>query len=108
MINGVNNDYPEYKEAHLPCHAVKMASANGEHAFRIGETFSTFSELEEKIRQFKDNAFIDLYRRDSKTIEKANVKRHIKAELRFYRIKYACVFGGRKFKSFSKGERSTS
>ena len=76
--------------------------------FSVGEIFSTLEELESKVSIFKDNQFIDLYRRDSKTIASANVKRFIRPELKFYRMKYSCVFGGKKYKSVSSGKRTTS
>jgi len=78
-------------------------------ALAVGDSFSSFQELQDKIAQLENDETLSLWKRDSRTIEKARakgLKRYIKPELLFYSLQYACCHGGRKFKSRSTGTRT--
>jgi len=77
-------------------------------AVTVGETFDTFVLLQERIDKLQEEENIALWKRDSRTIEKARakgLKRHMKEELQYYSLQYACYHGGRQFKSRSEGVR---
>ena len=77
--------------------------------FTVGETFSSFASLQEKINKFKEENYCELYVRDSKTINNAarTLRKSFSSEIQFYSIKYACVHGGKKFKQRGAGIRET-
>eukprot|EP00118_Oscarella_pearsei_P025641 m.308518 g.308518 ORF g.308518 m.308518 type:complete len:240 (+) comp44144_c0_seq1:143-862(+) len=73
-----------------------------------GMEFGSLDELSETIRKWEQQNYVQLYRRDSRTIEAAKkrmTKRIFRDELGFSDIHYACVHGGRKFVSKSAGKR---
>jgi len=77
-------------------------------AVTVGEIFDTFELLHERIDKLQEEEYISLWKRDSRTIEKARgkgLKRHVKEELQFYSLQYTCYHGGRQFKSRSAGMR---
>ena len=76
--------------------------------FKLGERFDSFAELEEKITQYEQENYVNLWVRSSRTIEAAHLKKHLDSAIRYYEIKYACIHGGKKFKSESTGARSSS
>ena len=51
---------------------------------------------------------MNVWIRDSRTIEAARVKKKYNPAIKCYEIRYACKHGGRKFKSESTGVRSSS
>ena len=71
----------------------------------IGDTFNSFEELDEKIKTFEKNAFVKLWRRDSRTIERAlriAPKRQFNEALKYTAVTYNCIHGGRKIKSLNR------
>ena len=79
--------------------------------FVLGETFPSFLELEKKIGRYKKEKFVELWRRDARTIaaaRKKGIDRHLSESLKYYEIKYCCVHGGQAFKPRGEGKRSTS
>ncbi|XP_057322570.1 probable serine/threonine-protein kinase DDB_G0283337 [Microplitis mediator] len=64
--------------------------ANEVKELKVNDTFITFDELEKRIKN------------------KQGVERHIELNLKYYSIRYCCINGGKKFKSMSTGERSSS
>ena len=84
----------------------------------MGEKFSSLSQLEAKIVNYERKYYVDLYKRDSRTINSAIKKKCIsgnkvpsdetKNKLKYYEIKYTCVHGGRSHKSTSSGKRKAS
>ena len=57
--------------------------------FQLGEKFSSFEDLEKKIQLYKKAKFVELWRRDCRTItaaRKRGVDRPIKAELKYYQL----------------------
>ena len=78
-------------------------------ALSVGELFNSFTELERRISQLEKDDNLSLWKRDSRTIEKARakgLKRHVRPELQYYSLRYACYHGGRSFKSRSSGTRT--
>ena len=78
-------------------------------AIAVGQTFSTFADLESKIEEYKAGNYVDLYMRNSRTVGAAKSRTSValKPELVYYEVKYACVHGGRKFSSRGTGKRET-
>ena len=77
----------------------------------IGEKFKNLEEFESKLEAFKKKAFVEYWRRDSRTIcaaRKRGIDRPLKAELKYYEVKYCCIHGGRSFKPRGTGSRCTS
>jgi len=68
----------------------------------IGESFETFAAVETKIRQFEEEESLSLWKRESRTIEKAKtkgLKHYVNPNLKYYSVQYSCYHGGRQFKS---------
>ena len=75
-------------------------------AFYVGEKFTSYKEFVVKLENFKKTNYVDLHKRNSRSISAANhVKRNLNEQLEFYELKYACVHGGKKFKSRGSGQR---
>ena len=49
-------------------------------SFNLKEKFSSFAEVERKISEYTRETYIDLYRRDARTLESAVKQRKISAE----------------------------
>ena len=63
----------------------------------VGDTFRTFDELTEKIKQVQHASFVQLYMRDSRTIEAAKkrmpkIAAKANSLLRYHSLQYSCVF----------------
>ena len=74
--------------------------------FVVGDKFRSYKELEQKIKFFEENNYVQLWKREARTISgvQKRVQRYLNPELRYYQLKYCCVHGGKDF----KGDRSTS
>ena len=78
--------------------------------FEIGESFSSYSDLDAKVKSYEKSRSIQLTHRDSRTLEAASKRapkrvEGAKPELKYYSIHLTCVFGGKKYKSKGSGER---
>ena len=76
----------------------------------VGERFSTYKQLKEKVELFEKANSIQFGYRDSRTLEgaKKRIPKRVEranSELKYYSIHLTCMFGGRKFKSRSTGLR---
>ena len=78
------------------------------NTFCLGEHFTSYNDIKEKMKKYEEENFVNLWVRDSRTIEAARVKKNYNPAIKFYEVRYACKHGGRKFKSESTGERSSS
>ena len=80
-------------------------------SFGVGDLFPTYEELETKVKAYETKAFVQFWKRDTRTIE-ASRKRidsiYIKQALRYYELKYCCIHGGQAFKGKGNGSRCTS
>ncbi|KAI0238861.1 hypothetical protein LSAT2_010369, partial [Lamellibrachia satsuma] len=79
----------------------------------VGEKFSSFSQFSDKIKQVQDDSFVQLYLRDSRTIDGAkqrmpNIAAKANRNLKYYSVQFTCIFGGKLHKSESKGARVTA
>ena len=76
--------------------------------FCLGEHFTSYDDIKEKMKKCEKENFVNLWVRDSRAIEAARVKKNYNPAIKFYEVRYACKHGGRNFKSESTGERSSS
>jgi zinc finger SWIM domain-containing protein 3 len=84
-----------------------MVNMLDDTSLRLGQMFSSFEEVKAAISRYERN-YVNLYVNDSRTISstiKRTPSKVIKAELQYLHINYACIAGGRTFKSKSKGKR---
>ena len=75
----------------------------------IGTSFPSFDVLSTAIKNWELQNCVQLYVRDSRSVEAARkraTKKTYKQELGFSEIRYACIHGGRKYRSQSLGKRS--
>ena len=68
----------------------------------IGDKFSTFQDFEKKIKDVQDATHVQLWFRDSRTLEGAKkrypgVVSKANKQLKYYSITLVCVCGGRKY-----------
>ena len=79
-------------------------------SFAVGETFGSFDALLTRIRAYEQAKFVQLWKRDCRTIEaaKKRLNRPLKLSLKYYEVKFCCIHGGQRFKAKGKGVRSTS
>ncbi|XP_037041701.1 uncharacterized protein LOC119078304 [Bradysia coprophila] len=85
----------------------KLVTVSGKYTFRIGEMFPSYEELEKRLELHCSESFVYYWRRDTRTVKGAHTKtsRPIASRLKYYSLRYACVFGGEKKKSRSRGKR---
>ena len=76
--------------------------------FELSERFASFQDFIIKLEAFKESNFVELWIRNSRTVEAAQkrIKCTLNPSLTYYEIKYSCVHGGKRFSSRSKGHRS--
>ena len=77
-------------------------------SFSKGDTFTTFSEVEEKVKEYEKTKFVQLWKRDTRKLETAQKRfpnKVFKPDLVYYELQYRCINGGRTFKSRSAGDR---
>ena len=78
--------------------------------FNVGESFTSYKCLQEKIKQYEAEKCVQFTHRDSRTLETA--KKRVPGrvacankELVYYTIHYACVFGGKNYQNKGTGQR---
>lgn len=78
-------------------------------SFQLGEMFDSYEELEQKLELFSRRSLVHYWRRDSRTVSGAHMKtaRPISERLRYYSVKYACIYGGQKFLPRGAGRRQS-
>ena len=79
--------------------------------FNICEQFKTFQSLQEEISSNEMEHLVKLWNWDLRSIgaaQQGRVKRKLNEEIRYYKLTYACIHGGKKFKPCGKGVRQTS
>ena len=84
-----------------------MVDEKNNVTFYISEQVS----LQEKISSYRMENFVKFWIRDSRSIGAAQerVKRKLIEEIRYYKLIYACIHGGKnKFKPLGWGARQTS
>ena len=76
--------------------------------FYVGQTFDSFDNLENWIKNYEEKNYIQLYKRNSQTVESAikrTAERYVEKKLKYVRLTYSCIHGGRNFCSTSNGNR---
>ena len=78
--------------------------------FVVGECFSSYKQLKDKVEAYEKARSVQLGYRDSRTLEaaKKRVPKSVEGanfELMYYNNHFACAFGGKKFKSKCIGMR---
>lgn len=78
-------------------------------SFQLGELFNSYEELENKLERFSKRSLVHYWRRDSRTVSGAHMKtaRPISQRLKYYSVKYACIYGGQKFLPRGAGRRQS-
>lgn len=78
--------------------------------FSIGERFSSYKDLEEKIKLYEVSNYCQLWKRDSRTVEAARkrLSQHLADDIQYYEVTFGCIHGGRKFKGRGEGKRASS
>uniref|UniRef100_A0A6V7IYE1 ZSWIM3 N-terminal domain-containing protein n=1 Tax=Bracon brevicornis TaxID=1563983 RepID=A0A6V7IYE1_9HYME len=78
-------------------------------SFHLGEMFDSYEELEDKLEKFSKRSLVHYWRRDSRTVSGAHMKtaRPISEKLKYYSVKYACIYGGQKFLPRGAGRRQS-
>ncbi|XP_029672830.1 uncharacterized protein LOC115241283 [Formica exsecta] len=78
-------------------------------SFHLGEMFDSYEELEQKLDRFSKHSLVHYWRRDSRTVSGAHMKtaRPISERLKYYSVKYACIYGGQKFLPRGAGRRQS-
>ncbi|XP_069775813.1 zinc finger SWIM domain-containing protein 1-like isoform X2 [Narcine bancroftii] len=76
--------------------------------FRVGAEFSSYSELHREYRRYQKDCAVQMWTRHSRTIEaqrRRAPKRPMNDALKFAEIDYACIHGGKLFKTKGSGKR---
>lgn len=71
-------------------------------SFNVGDKFSSFAELDEKISLYSSTNYVQLWKRDARTIEAAKkrvgkIAASMSDALKYQSVKYCCIHGGKKF-----------
>ncbi|EAT43618.1 AAEL004955-PA [Aedes aegypti] len=84
-----------------------LIEIQSEYCFRPQECFNSYEEFLAKMEQHSSKDLVYYWRRDSRTIEGAALKtsRPIAPALRYYSVRYSCIFGGQKFEPKSSGAK---
>ncbi|XP_066266550.1 zinc finger SWIM domain-containing protein 3-like [Branchiostoma lanceolatum] len=75
---------------------------------KVGATFDSYAEVQFAIHAYQTRNFVQLYIRDSRTFCNAArraANKNVNPWLKYKEINFACVHGGRKYKSHSSGVR---
>ena len=80
-----------------------------EVTFSVNDIFNSFDEVDKKIKQYEGKKAVQLWKRDSRTIEAARkrIDRHLDKQIKYYELTYSCIHGGRKFQAKGEGKRAT-
>lgn len=76
---------------------------------KTGDIFTSFNDLETKIKENSSKNFVQFYKKEAKTVSSVakTVQRYLNPTLIYYHVTWACVFGGRAFKSRGRGIRKS-
>ena len=94
------------------CCLVESGVVMAELNFNLNDKFSSLEELKLKLENYKRHNNVDLHIRDSRTLQQAMKEKKLSEDrvknmgLKYYHVKYTCVFGGRdNFKARGEGAR---
>ena len=90
--------------------AGQATTTDVEISFSVGDSFSTYDELKSKVKSYERVHFVQFWKPDACTIDaaKKRMDTYLKAELKYYELKFCCIHGGQVFKTKGKGSRLTS
>ena len=74
----------------------------------VGQAFSSFEELSRALKLWEESECVTLYTRSSRTVaanRKRATRRHMNDDLIYSELDYACVHGGREYKSHARCKR---
>ena len=75
----------------------------------VGSQFRSYVQLEEALRKYQDQNFIQIFTRESRTLANnkrlSRNKRICNADLKYSDLGYSCLFGVKHYKSKSEGHR---
>ena len=79
-------------------------------SFSVGDSFSSYTSLKERIKQYEVERSVQFTYRDSRTLEIAKKRVPVRVacarrELVYYTIHFACVFGEKKYQKKGTGQR---
>ncbi|KAH9363138.1 hypothetical protein HPB48_011894 [Haemaphysalis longicornis] len=78
------------------------AAATRDVNFSVGDKFSSFAELEEKIDRYCSANYVKVWKRDARTIQAAKkrvgkIAAGMSDALKYQTVKFCCIQGGKKF-----------
>lgn len=78
-------------------------------SFVVGETFRSFEEVENRLKEYEQANYVQFWKRDARTVENAKkqINRHLHDRIKYYEIVFCCIHGGKKFVSNGQGKRSS-
>lgn len=77
----------------------------------VGDKFQSFALWEEAVKKYELENYVQLWRRDARTIQAAKKRltsttdRQFNEDLQYYELKYCCIKGGRKYTTRTTGSR---
>ena len=74
----------------------------------VSEEFKSFNELSKRLSEFEKKSCVQLYIRRSRSVQSAakrTGKKKYNDALKYAEIDYACIHGGKNFKTSSTGKR---
>ena len=88
----------------MAAHAVLDAPVTSPVVFRVGDYFTSFLKLEEKIKSYEQSNSVQLWKREARTVASATkrVDRYLKPDLKYYQLKYCYIHGEKSFKPMKK------
>lgn len=86
-----------------------FSEAKGQYIFEVGDLFSSYNELVDRLEVHTAESFVHYWRRDTRTVAGAIMKtaRNVNPALKYYSVRYACVHGGQKYAKKGTGQRQT-
>lgn len=94
------------------CSSASCEPVASDVTFRVGDRFTSFTELEAKIEAYSQAHFVQLWRRDARTIEAAKkrvgkIANNMSEALKYQSVKYCCIHGGKKFTTQASARASS-
>ena len=79
-------------------------------ALTVGDTFQSHEEFSKRIKEFKAVNHVQLFHKDSRTLEAARKRlskriEKAKPSLMYFSVDLACLFGGKDYKGRGTGAR---
>ncbi|XP_078271809.1 uncharacterized protein LOC144602553 [Rhinoraja longicauda] len=93
----------------LPTPSDARAAMSQVVGFRVGAEFSSYNELHREYRRYQRDSSVQMWTRHSRTIKaqrRRAPKRPMNDALNFAEIDYACIHGGKLFKTKGSGKRT--